>query len=72
MTAHKYFVGQDVRYWPESGESASRGEVYTVNRLLPELRGVPQYRIMPKAGGVERVVVEAQLSSFAPLRVVPV
>ena len=71
MTAYKYFAGQEVRYWPEQGEDAPRGEVYIVARLLPELPGVPKYRIMPKVGGAERVVSEARLSLFAPLRVVP-
>jgi hypothetical protein len=71
MTAYKYLVGQEVRHWPEHGENAPRGEVYIVARLLPELQGVPQYRITPKVGGAERVVPEARLSPFAPLRVVP-
>jgi hypothetical protein len=71
MSTHKYLVGQEVRYWPERGESESRGEQYIVARLLPELLGVPQYRIILTAGGVERVVPEAQLSPFTPLRIVP-
>jgi hypothetical protein len=70
MTAHKYLVGQEVRYWPEHGESAPRGEPHTVVRLLPELHGVPQYRITPKAGDAKRVVLETRISPFVPLRVV--
>ena len=70
MTTHKYSVGQEVRYWPERYESGLRGEPHVVTRLLPELDGVPQYRIVAKAGGVERVTCESQILSYAPLRAV--
>ena len=70
MTARKYSLGQEVRYWPEPYESGSRGEPHIVTQLLPEQGGVPLYRIVAQSGGVQRVVVEGQLSPYAPLRAV--
>jgi hypothetical protein len=54
--AHKYRIGQLVRYSPPFGTPASKGE-YTIVRLLPEM----DYRIKSKGELNERVAREREL-----------
>jgi hypothetical protein len=45
MPAHKFILGQKVAFQPEFGQSANRGEVFTVIRQLPEANGALQYQV---------------------------
>ena len=60
MSAHKYSVGQTVRFSPERNQREIRG-TFTIVRLLPEDASVFQYRVKSKLDGHERVVREDQL-----------
>jgi hypothetical protein len=61
MPAHKFAVGQKVRFTPELGQTFQRGETFIVVRLLPETGGVLQYQIRSEMDGHARVVREDQL-----------
>jgi hypothetical protein len=61
MSAHKFTIGQTVRFSPHrQQESASRGR-FKVVRLMPETESVLQYRVKSQVDGHERVVREDQL-----------
>ena len=61
MSAHKFAIGQTVRFSPDRNqEGTSRGS-FKIVRLLPAERGNPQYRIRSLRDGHERVVVESDL-----------
>ena len=61
MPAHKFTIGQTVRFSPDrTQESTGRGSSKIV-RLLPEEASVFQYRVKSQADGHERVVREDQL-----------
>lgn len=62
MKAHRFAVGQTVRYSPGSKSSAARGDSYKVVRLLPPEANDFQYRVKSSSDGHERVVKESQLS----------
>jgi hypothetical protein len=63
MSAHKYSVGQAVRFSPDRNQDvAARGGSFTVVRQLPEEASVLQYRVKSKMDGHERVVREDQLT----------
>ena len=64
MPAHKFVVGQKVRFTPEMGQVANRGETFVIVRQLPETDGVPQYQIKSEVDGHARVVRENQLADL--------
>ena len=64
MPAHKFVVGQKVAFRPDSGQSANRGEVFTVIRQLPETGGMFQYQIKSEIDGHARAVREIQLTDL--------
>ncbi len=63
MAAHKFAVGQVVRFTPDQ---AVRDQVsqrqFKIVRLLPETGSVFQYRVKSQLDGHERVVRENQLA----------
>jgi hypothetical protein len=63
MSAHKFSVGQSVRFSPDRNqrEIAVRGS-FTVVRLLPEDGSGFQYRVKSQLDGHERVAREDQLA----------
>jgi hypothetical protein len=67
MPTHKYQAGQEVRFRPHLLQTGSSQQPYVIVRLLPEEGCSPQYRIKAKAGGVERVVGEGQISLYDDL-----
>jgi hypothetical protein len=64
MPAHKFAVGQKVRFSPDMGQLANRGETFVVVRQLPEASGVLQYEIKSDLDGHGRVVRETQLTDL--------
>jgi hypothetical protein len=64
MPVHKFGVGQKVRFTPEMGQVASRGETFVVVRQLPEAGGTFQYQIKSELDGHARVVREHQLADL--------
>jgi hypothetical protein len=63
MSAHKFTVGQSVRFAPGRYQlqTATKGS-FEVVRLMPEAAGVFQYRVKSRLDGHERVAREDQLS----------
>ena len=62
MPAHKFILGQKVRYKPDIGQWANGGgETFTVVRLLPETDGILHYQVQSEMDGHARVVRESQL-----------
>ena len=62
MPAHKFAVGQTVRFSPDRNqEHAARGS-FKIIRLLPEEASVFQYRVKSQMDGHERVVREDQIA----------
>jgi len=62
MPAHKFTVGQTVRFSPDRlQESPARGQ-FKIVRLLPETANNFQYRIKSQVDGHERIVREDQLA----------
>ena len=64
MSAHKFIVGQKVRFTAEFGQAYNRGETFIVVRLLPETGGVFQYHIQSEIDGHARVARETQLADL--------
>jgi hypothetical protein len=64
LPAHKFAVGQKVRFTPEMGQVANRGEIFVVARQMPETGGVFQYEIKSQSDGHARVVRESQLADL--------
>ena len=63
MPAHKFAIGQMVRFSPDRGQEG-RGS-FTVVRLLPAAVGsLLQYQVKSDLDGHERVVRENQLADF--------
>ena len=62
MNAHKFTVGQTVRYSPGHKSFSGPGGSYKIVRLLPAEANDYQYRVKSSADGHERVVKESQLS----------
>jgi hypothetical protein len=62
MTAHKYSVGQSVRFSPDRNQEVAARGSFTVVRLLPEEASILQYRVKSQFDGHERVVREDQLA----------
>jgi hypothetical protein len=63
-TAHKFAVGQNVRFRPEWRQLHNPGETFVVMRQLPEAGGVFQYQIKSESDGHARVVRESQLADL--------
>jgi hypothetical protein len=65
MAAHRFAVGQSVRFSPDRPDrhqlGAARGQ-FKIVRLLPEEAQVLQYRVKSQVDGHERVVREDQLA----------
>ena len=51
MPSHKFAVGQKVRFTPDLGQLANRGEVFVIMRQLPEAAGLLQYQIRSEIDG---------------------
>ena len=64
MPTHKFAVGQKLRFSPDMGQIAHRGETFVVVRQLPEAGGVLQYLIKSENDGHDRVVRESQLADL--------
>jgi hypothetical protein len=65
MPAHKYILGQKVRFTPEMGQfMANRGESFTVVRQLPDSAGVLHYQIKSEFDGHVRAAREDQLADL--------
>jgi hypothetical protein len=64
MPGHKFAVGQKVRFSPDFGQTANRGELFVVARQLPESGGVFQYEIKSEIDGHARVVRETQIANW--------
>jgi hypothetical protein len=66
MTAHKFTIGQTVRFSPDRSERhqtpTAQGGRFKIVRLLPEAANIFQYRVKSQADGHERVVREDQLA----------
>lgn len=62
MVAHKFAIGQTVRFSPDRQQSAAAKGWFKVVRLLPEAASVLQYRVKSQLDGHERVVREDQLA----------
>ncbi len=65
MDAHRYRVGQTVRFVKasrNSGIGGTPGGNFRVVSLLPEYLGNYQYRLQSVSDGHERVVVENEIS----------
>jgi len=62
MGAHKFAVGQTVRFSPDRNQENSGRGSFKIVRLLPEEASVFQYRVKSQADGHERVVREDQLA----------
>jgi len=61
ISAHKFTVGQTVRFSPDRQQGSSARGRFKIVRLLPEAESVLQYRVKSQADGHERVVREDQL-----------
>ena len=64
MPSHKFAVGQKVAFRPDLGQLANRGEVFVIERQLPEATGLLQYQIKSEMDGHARVVPESQISDL--------
>ena len=62
MSAHKFSVGQTVRFSPDRNQGVTVRGSFKVVRLLPEASSVLQYRVKSQLDGHERVVREDQLA----------
>jgi len=62
MSAHKFAVGQTVRFSPDRNQGVEARGSFKVVRLLPEAASVFQYRVKSHLDGHERVVREDQLT----------
>ncbi len=62
MTAHKYSVGQTVRFSPDRLQMNSGKGSFKIVGLLPETASIFQYRVKSQVDGHERVVREDQIA----------
>ena len=62
MAAHKYKIGQIVRYAPGRSISIAAASEYKVVKLLPASEGDNQYRIKSPNENFERMARETDLS----------
>jgi hypothetical protein len=62
MVAHKFRVGERVRF-QATGLTSSQTGIYEVTALMPQERGAGfQYRLKSKVDGHQRVALEDSLS----------
>ena len=64
MPAHKFTVGQRVRFTPDPGHVEGRSQNCIILRLLPETDSVPQYQVKSDLDGRVHVVRETQLMNL--------
>jgi hypothetical protein len=64
MPAHKFIIGQKVRFKPDYGQMGRRDETFVVTRQLPETGGVFQYHLKSEIDGHNRVAREDQLADL--------
>ena len=62
MTAHKFKIGQVVRYSPRRSVALSASREYKVVQQLPPTEGDNQYRIKSTSETFERMARESDLS----------
>jgi len=62
MPAHKFAVGQTVRFSPDRNQEHTARGSFKIVRLLPEESSVFQYRVKSQMDGNERVMREDQLA----------
>lgn len=62
MSAHRFAIGQTVRFSPDRNQERSAQGSFKVVRLLPEEASIFQYRVKSQLDGHERVVREDQLA----------
>jgi hypothetical protein len=62
MAAHKFAIGQTVRFSPDRNQEATSRGAFKIVRLLPASESVLQYRVKSQMDGHERVVREDQLA----------
>ena len=61
MAAHKFDIGESVRFSPDRNQLRPSERRFKIVRCLPETANVLQYRIKSQIDGHERVVREDQL-----------
>ena len=64
MPAHKFTVGQKVRFTPDPGHVEGRSQSCIILRLLPEADSVPQYQVRSDLDGRVHLVRETQLTNL--------
>ena len=64
MPAHKFKVGQSVRFTPWKMTPPAGGQVYTIVRVLPAESGEYRYRIKSVYEPYERIAREGELSAL--------
>jgi len=64
MAAHKFKVGQSVRFTPGKMTAPVGGQVYTIVRALPAEDGEYHYRIKSAYEPYERIARESELSAL--------
>ena len=62
MPAHRFAIGQTVRFSPDRNQERPARGSFKIVRLLPEEASVFQYRVKSQLDGHERVVREDQLA----------
>ena len=64
MRAHKFTIGQRVYFAEGMDGRPARRDSYNVVRLLPSETADCQYRVKNAENGLERVVLESELSEM--------
>jgi hypothetical protein len=64
MAAHKFKVGQSVRFTPGKMTPPAGGQAYTILRALPAEDGEYRYRIKSVYEPYERIARESELSAL--------
>jgi hypothetical protein len=63
MAAHKFKIGQSVRFMPGKMTQPAGGQAYTIVRALPAEDGEYRYRIKSVYEPYERIARESELSA---------
>ena len=61
MSAHKYYIGQAVEFFPQRGVEHTANARFKIVRLLLGEGNAPLYRIKHEVDGQERMVSEREL-----------
>jgi hypothetical protein len=64
MPAHKFKVGQSVRFTPGKMMPPAGGQAYKIVRVLPAEGGEYHYRIKSEYEPYERIARESELSAL--------